>query len=89
MSYVAKNYGGNDPKYLIWEILLLNEQGNNEAVLEIYDDGRIPFEREDPRLSELVFSVMMALITANRVAEARQLVDRVLSRGLGREPEHY
>ena len=72
---LAKNYGGNDPKYLIWEILLLNEQGNNEAVLEIYDDGRIPFEREDPRLSELVFSVMMALITANRVAEARELVD--------------
>ena len=72
---LAKNYGGNDQKYVSWEILLLNEQGNNEAILELYDDGKVPFEKQDPRLSEIVFSVMMALITFNRVAEARELVD--------------
>ena len=72
---IAKNYGGNDPKYLTWEILLLNDQGNNERVLELYEDGRICLDRDDPRLSELVFSVMMALITVNRVTEAREVVD--------------
>ena len=37
----------NDPKYLTWEILLWNEQGNNLAtVLALYDDGRIPLDAE-------------------------------------------
>ena len=73
---LVRNYGGDKPQYLIWEILLMNDQGNNLGVLKMYDEGRIPFEREDPRLSEIVFSVMMALITANRVPEAREMVDK-------------
>ena len=73
---LVKNYGGDKPQYLVWEVLLLNDQGNNFAVLDLYDEGRIPFDENDPRLSEIVFSVMMALITGNRVAEARNMVDK-------------
>ena len=69
---IAKNYGGNDPKYLTWEILLLNDQGNNERVLELYEDGRICLDRDDPRLSELVLlGGDGPNHRANRVAEAR------------------
>ena len=73
---IARNFGGAHPRYLLWEILLFNEQGNNAGILDHYDAGRIPFDADNDRLSEIVFSVVLALIGANRVAEGRDLVDR-------------
>ena len=73
---IARNFGGEHPRYLLWEILLFNEQGDNAGILDHYDAGRIPFDVDNDRLSEIVFSVVLALIAANRLADARELVDR-------------
>ena len=73
---LAKNFGGDKPQYLIWEVLLFNEEGNHGAILELYDADRIPFDRDDTRLSEIVFSVVIAMIATNRTVEAREMVDK-------------
>ena len=63
-------------KYVAWEILLHNETGDYGSILALYDDGKIVFDENDPRLSEIVFSVTIAFIGVNRLTEARELVDR-------------
>ncbi|MDC0882807.1 hypothetical protein OAP65_01835 [Litorivicinus sp.] len=73
---LARNFGGDKPQYLIWEVLLFNEEGNHSAILELYDADRIPFAQDDPRLSEIVFSVVIAMIATNRTVEARDVVDK-------------
>ena len=72
---LARTFGDDKAKYLVWEILLFNEEGNYEGILEHYDAGRIQFDRTDARLSEIIFSVVIAFIAANRITDARQMVD--------------
>ena len=72
---LARNNGSKQSIYDTWQILLHNEEGNSTAICELYDAGKIPLDRRDLRLSEIVFSVVMAFIEFNRLAEARHLVD--------------
>ena len=73
-------------KYVGWEILLYNESGDYGQILSLYDDGKALLDRSDPRLSELVFSVVIALIAVNRVAEGREIVDRYYPSPSGENP---
>lgn len=72
---LARTFGSNNEAYDSWQVLLHNEEGNHSAICDLYDAGKIRLDRNDPRISELVFSVVLALIGHHRLIEARGLVD--------------
>ena len=72
---LTRKYGPQQSVYDTWEILLYNDEGNSRAICELFDAGKITLNHQDLRLSEVVFSVVMALIEFNRLEEAASLVD--------------
>ena len=72
---IARNFGGAHPVTCFGRYCCSMSRAIMLAFLDHYDAGRIPFDADNDRLSEIVFSVVLALIGANRVAEG-ELVDR-------------
>ena len=72
---LVRNSGPNKATYDSWQVLLYNEEGNHDSICDLYDAGKINLDRKDPRISELIFSVVLALLAHNRLSEARSLVD--------------